>query len=49
MYFQCHYDQAIIIHVTGKRTPVPKWLRLRHEGTFFSMYDVKDPTSCTGR
>ena len=48
MYFQCHYDAAIVIHLGCKRTPVPKFMSVRHEGSFFTLYDVKDTAGCAG-
>jgi hypothetical protein len=46
-HFQCHYDQALVIHLGGPRTPVPPMLTLRHAGSFFSLYDIaRDPADC---
>jgi hypothetical protein len=39
-HFQCHFDIAVVVHLDGKRTPVPAMLRLRHAGSFFSFYDI---------
>ncbi|MFO1247049.1 MAG: hypothetical protein U1E93_02245 [Alphaproteobacteria bacterium] len=39
-HFQCHFDIALVVHLDGKRTPVPAMLRLRHAGSFFSLYDI---------
>jgi len=39
-HFQCHFDIALVVHLGGKRTPVPAMLRLRHNGSFFSFYDI---------
>ena len=39
-HFQCHFDIAVVVHLDGKRTPVPPMLRLRHAGSFFSFYDI---------
>jgi hypothetical protein len=41
MRFQCHYDQVVLIHLNGHRSPVPDMLALRHAGSFFSIYDVR--------
>jgi hypothetical protein len=41
MYFQCHFDQVVLIHLHGPRSPVPAMLHLRHAGSFFSLYDVR--------
>jgi len=40
MHFQCHFDEVALIHLNGKRSPVPDLLTLRHAGTFFSLYDI---------
>ncbi|MBW8852758.1 MAG: hypothetical protein JF604_00135, partial [Bradyrhizobium sp.] len=39
-HFQCHFDIAVVVHLDGKRSPVPQMLRLRHAGSFFSFYDI---------
>jgi hypothetical protein len=41
MYFQCHFDQVVLIHLNGPRSPVPAMLHLRHAGSFFSLYDIR--------
>ena len=48
MRFQCHYDQAVVIHLGGPRAEVPKMLKLRHAGSFFSIYDIVPDASCAG-
>jgi hypothetical protein len=45
-YFQCHFDIAVVVHLDGKRTPVPAVLRLRHAGSFFSFYDIVPDKAC---
>ena len=45
-HFQCHFDIAVVVHLGGKRTPVPPMLRLRHAGSFFSFYDILPDRSC---
>jgi len=45
-HFQCHFDIAVVIHPDAKRTPIPSLLRLRHAGTFFSIYDILPDRSC---
>lgn len=40
MYFQCKYDEVALVHLHGHRSPVPDMLKLRHAGTFFSLYDI---------
>ncbi len=49
MHFQCHYDEAVVIHLDGRRTPIPKFLRLRHAGSFFSIYDILPSGTCGTR
>ncbi|HEY5239286.1 MAG TPA: hypothetical protein VIJ62_12960 [Rhizomicrobium sp.] len=41
MYYQCHFDQAVIIHLNGNRSPLPNILHLRLAGSFFSLYDIQ--------
>lgn len=45
-HFQCHFDIAVVVHLDGKRTPVPPMLRLRQNGSFFSFYDILPDGSC---
>lgn len=45
-HFQCHFDIAVLVHLGGKRTPVPSMLRLRQNGSFFSFYDILPDRSC---
>ncbi|HWU53907.1 MAG TPA: hypothetical protein VN175_00310 [Rhizomicrobium sp.] len=45
-HFQCHFDIAVVVHLGGKRTPVPTMLRLRQSGSFFSFYDILPDGSC---
>jgi hypothetical protein len=45
-HFQCHFDIAVVVHLGGKRTPVPPTLRLRQSGSFFSFYDILPDGSC---
>jgi hypothetical protein len=45
-HFQCHFDIAVVVHLGGKRTPVPHMLRLRHAGSFFSFYDILPDRTC---
>jgi len=35
-----------VVHLDGKRTPVPAMLRLRHAGSFFSFYDIVPGPEC---
>jgi hypothetical protein len=46
-YFQCHYDEVVVIRAGGKPSPVPDLLRLRHRGSFFDLYDVRRDGSCS--
>ncbi|HKU54276.1 MAG TPA: hypothetical protein VJP60_02855 [Rhizomicrobium sp.] len=45
-HFQCHFDIAVIVHLGGKRSPVPPMLRLREAGSFFSFYDILPDRTC---
>jgi hypothetical protein len=45
-HFQCHFDIAVVVHLGGKRTPVPSMLRLRQAGSFFSFYDILPDRNC---
>jgi len=45
-HFQCHFDIAVVVHLGGKRTPVPPMLRLRRDGSFFSLYDILPDPGC---
>lgn len=49
LYFQCHYDKAVVIHLGGKRARVPDMLALNHQGSFFSLYGVRQDAACEGR
>jgi hypothetical protein len=40
MDFQCKYDEVALVHLNGHRSPVPDTLRLRHTGSYFSLYDI---------
>lgn len=46
-HFQCHFDIALVVHLDGKRTPVPAMLQLRHAGSFFSLYDIIPGPECS--
>ncbi len=46
MGFQCHYDEVVLIHLGGTRSPVPHSLRLRRAGNFFAIYDVMKSDHC---
>lgn len=46
MRFQCRYDVAVVVHLGGPRSPVPAMLKLRHEGSFFALYDIKRTPPC---
>jgi hypothetical protein len=41
LYFQCKYDEVALVHLNGHRSPVPDMLKLRHAGSFFSLYDIE--------
>jgi hypothetical protein len=46
LYFPCHYDEAVVMDLGGKRTPVPDMLTLRHAGSFFALYDIAPGAAC---
>ncbi len=46
MHFQCHYEVAVVIHLGGPRAAIPAMLKLRHAGSFFSLYDILPDASC---
>jgi hypothetical protein len=47
--FQCHFDQALVIHLGGPRNTVPAMLRLVHAGSFFSLYNIVPDAACARR
>jgi hypothetical protein len=47
--FQCHFDTAVVIHLGGKRSPVPDMLELEHAGSFFSLYRIRPDENCAKR
>jgi hypothetical protein len=49
MHFPCHFDEVVLIHLGGARSPVPDSLRLRRAGSFFTIYDVVKPDTCSDR
>ena len=49
MMFQCHFDQALVIRGPGPHSRVPAMLRVRHEGSFYTLYDIVPDARCTGR
>jgi hypothetical protein len=48
MRFQCRYDVAVVIHLNGPRSEIPPMLKLRHAGSFFSLYDIVPDSACHG-
>lgn len=49
LFFQCHFDQAVVIHGEGPLSRVPQMLRLRHTGSFYALYDIVPDKRCSGR
>ena len=45
-FFQCHFDQAVIVRGKGEASEVPTFLTLRHAGSFFSIYDIHPTNAC---
>ena len=48
-FFQCHFDQAVIVRGKGEVSEVPDFLTLRHAGSFFSIYDIHSTNACAKR
>ena len=48
-FFQCHFNEAVIIHGEGEPSPVPEFLTLRHAGSFFTIYDIHPTHACARR
>jgi hypothetical protein len=48
MYFQCNYDEVVLIHLNPNHTPVSDLLSVRHVGSFFTIYNV-DRDNCPKR
>ncbi|HVZ91722.1 MAG TPA: hypothetical protein VG843_08730 [Rhizomicrobium sp.] len=46
MKFQCHFDVAVVVHLGGPRSAIPPVLKLRHAGSFFSLYDIQPDSRC---
>jgi len=45
--FQCHFDDAVVIHLGGRRSAIPDMLALRHAGSFFSLYRIQRTDDCS--
>lgn len=48
-YFQCHFDEAVVIRGDGEESTVPPFMTLRHSGSFFSLYDIHPTHKCATR
>jgi hypothetical protein len=48
-FFQCHFDEAVIVRGKGEASEVPDFLTLRHAGSFFSIYDIRPTKTCAKR
>ena len=48
-FFQCHFDQAVVIHGDGPLSRIPPMLRLRHAGSFYAIYDIVPDKRCSRR
>jgi hypothetical protein len=46
MRFQCHYDEAVVVRLDGEHNIAPAMLHLRHQGSFFDLYDIKPDQTC---
>ena len=49
LFFQCHYDQAVVIHGDGPLSKIPAMLRLHYTGSFFGLYDIVPDETCSRR
>ncbi|HEY4125373.1 MAG TPA: hypothetical protein VGM36_12215 [Rhizomicrobium sp.] len=47
LHFPCHYDKVVLIHANGRPRSVPPMLALRHDGSFFALYDVRPSRECS--
>jgi len=47
LYFQCHFDEAIVIRGDGPASRIPPMLHLRYRASFFSLYDVSRDAKCS--
>jgi hypothetical protein len=45
-FFQCHFDEAVIVRGKGEASDVPDFLTLRRAGSFFSIYDIHPTKAC---
>jgi hypothetical protein len=48
-FFQCHFDQAIVIYGRGRHSRMPGMLRLRAARSFYSVYDIVPDARCKTR
>jgi hypothetical protein len=48
-FFQCHFDQAVVIHGAGPLSRIPTMLHLRHRGSFYALYDIVPDARCVKR
>jgi hypothetical protein len=48
-FFQCHFDQAVVIHGDGPLSQIPSMLRLVHRGSFYALYDIVPDKRCAQR
>jgi hypothetical protein len=48
-FFQCHFDIAVVVRGSGEADDVPDFMSLRHEGSFFSLYDIHPTPDCAKR
>lgn len=46
LYFQCHFDEAIVIRGDGPASHIPPMLHLRYQASFFSLYDISPDAKC---
>lgn len=46
LYFQCHFDQAIVIYGRGPASHVPAMLRNPRHHSFYTLYDIAPDARC---
>jgi hypothetical protein len=47
--FQCHFDEAVVVHGAGPHSQAPAMLRKKQEGSFYTLYDIVPDKSCAHR
>ncbi|MBL6937607.1 MAG: hypothetical protein ISS15_14905 [Alphaproteobacteria bacterium] len=45
-YFQCHFDQAVVIRGSGPRSRIPAMLKPAADHSFYAVYDIAHGPQC---